>query len=37
MHKLLLTVSMVGLAFILASLPDRISPPPTLVKIICWL
>ena len=37
MHKLLLTAGMMGLGFLLAYLPDRVSPPPILVKIICWL
>lgn len=36
-NKLLLAVGMMGLGFALAYLPDRISPPPILVTIICWL
>jgi len=37
MQKILIMVSMMGLGFILAYLPDKVSPPPTTVKIICWL
>lgn len=37
MQKLLLTVGTIGLGVSLGYLPEKMSPPPAVVKTICWV